>query len=151
MKIRIHDNPLLPLPTLELARYTQSSHTITSAPAHYDDIRVYIHRPASFKSYFTTDANAEPGGNWKFTIEAGMLPDIGEATYEIFGLIACGKEPEQEFLASGKINVVERAMSGTPAKPLGVPNRVVIYDETGAAHYLTAVPDGMGNFTSIVE
>ena len=80
-----------------------------------------------------------------------MLPDVGEATYEVFGVENPGDLERRVFLGGGLIRVTERNQDGAPATVLEVPERVVIYDETGAAHYLRAVPDGMGNFTSIVE
>lgn len=151
MNIRLNENPAISLRTLELARYTRSTHKIRSVPARYDALRIYIHRPTALKSYFIAFAQAESGGDFRFTVDGGMLPDIGTATYEVFGIVLEKGSEEQEFLGEGAIHVTEKALPGTPAKPLEVPARVVIYDEAGAAHYLTAVPDGMGNFTSIVD
>ena len=80
-----------------------------------------------------------------------MLPDVGEATYEVFGVENRGDLARREFLGGGLIRVNARNQDAAPATVMTVPERVVIYDEAGAAHYLTAVPDGMGNFTSIVD
>lgn len=145
------DNPAKVLETLEMAQYGLSVHHIWNVPDHFDEVRVYIHRPTAKKSFFKTEGILLPSGVWKFEVAPGMLPDVGEATYEIFGIENPAESERREFLGGGAIRVSERNQDGAPATVLEVPERVVIYDEAGAAHYLTAVPDGMGNFTSIVE
>lgn len=145
------DNPAKVLETLEMAQYGLSIHHIWNVPDHFDEVRVYIHRPTAKKSFFKTEGILLPSGVWKFEVAPGMLPDVGEATYEIFGIENPAESERREFLGGGAIRVSERNQDGAPATVLEVPERVVIYDEAGAAHYLTAVPDGMGNFTSIVE
>lgn len=145
------DHPGKVLETLEMAQYSPARHHIWNVPDHFDTVRVYIHRPTAKKSFFMAEGALHPSGVWKFEVEPGMLPDVGEATYEIFGVENLGESERREFLGSGAIRVTERNQDAAPATVLEVPERVVIYDEAGAAHYLTAVPDGMGNFTSIVE
>ena len=146
------DHPGKVLETLEMAQYSPARHHVWNVPDHFDAVRVYIHRPAAKKSFFMAEGALLPSGVWKIEVEGGMLPDVGEATYEVFGIEdPLGKSERREFLGGGLIRVTERNQDGAPATVLEVPERVVIYDETGAAHYLRAVPDGMGNFTSIVE
>jgi hypothetical protein len=145
------DNPAKVLETLEMAQYGSSVHHIWNVSDHFDEVRVYIHRPTAKKSFFKVSGRLLPSGVWLFEVEGGMLPDVGEATYEIFGIENPGDSERREFLGGGLIRVTERNQDGAPATVLEVPERVVIYDEAGAAHYLTAVPDGMGNFTSLVE
>ena len=146
------DHPGKVLETLEMAQYSPARHHIWNVPDHFDAVRVYIHRPTAKKSFFMAEGALLPSGVWKIEVEGGMLPDVGEATYEVFGIEdPLGKSERREFLGGGLIRVTERNQDGAPATVLEVPERVVIYDETGAAHYLRAVPDGMGNFTSIVE
>lgn len=145
------NNPAKVLETLEMAQYGSSVHHIWNAPDHFDEVRVYIHRPTAKKSFFKTEGILLPSGVWKFEVAPGMLPDVGEATYEIFGIENPGESERREFLGGGLIRVSERNAEATPAAVMEVPERVVIYDEAGAAHYLTAVPDGMGNYTSIVD
>lgn len=145
------DHPGKVLETLEMAQYSPARHHIWNVPDHFDTVRVYIHRSTAKKSFFMAEGALLPSGVWKFEVEPGMLPDLGEAPYEIFGVENLGESERCEFLGGGLIRVAERNQDATPATVLEVPERVVIYDETGAAHYLRAVPDGMGNFTSIVE
>lgn len=145
------DNPAKVLETLALAQYGSSVHHIWNVPDHFDEVRVYLHRPTAKKSFFKTEGILLPSGVWKFEVTPGMLPDVGEATYEIFGIENPGESERREFLGGGLIRVIERNAEATPAAVMEVPERVVIYDEAGAAHYLTAVPDGMGNYTSIVD
>lgn len=151
MKIHIPRNPAVPLCSLPLAQHTAARHSIVLPCADYDALRVYIHRPTAPKSYFIAEAAPRPGGEWEFGIEPGMLPDVGSAGYEIFGVTGGEENETREYLGSGRIFVTERAFDASAAVPLDVPDRVVIYDEAGAAHYLTAVPDGMGNYTSVVD
>jgi hypothetical protein len=146
------DHPGKVLETLEMAQYSPARHHVWNVPDHFDAVRVYIHRPTAKKSFFMAEGALLPSGVWKIEVEGGMLPDVGEATYEVFGIEdPLGKSERREFLGGGLIRVTERNQDGAPATVLEVPKRVVIYDESGAAHYLRAVPDGMGNFTSIVE
>jgi hypothetical protein len=145
------DHPGKVLETLEMAHYSPARHHIWNVPDHFDSVRVYLHRPTAKKSFFKIEGILLPSGVWKIEVEGGMLPDVGEATYEVFGIENPGALERREFLGGGLIRVTERNQDGAPATVLEVPRRVVIYDEAGAAHYLTAVPDGMGNFTSIVE
>lgn len=145
------DHPAKVLERLEMAQYSPAKHHIWNVPDHFDAIRVYIHRPTAKKSFFMSEGTLLPSGVWKFEVEAGMLPDVGEATYEVFGVENPGEIERREFLGGGAIRVSERNAEATPATVMTVPERVVIYDEAGAAHYLTAVPDGMGNYTSIVD
>ncbi|MBO7309572.1 MAG: hypothetical protein J6V38_08085 [Kiritimatiellae bacterium] len=146
------DNPAKVLETLELSQYTQSRHHIWNVPYNFETLRVYLHRPSAKKGFFQVDGTLLPSGVWRFDIAGGMLPDVGEATYEVFGVeYPGGNHERREFLGGGLIRVTERNQDAAPATVLEVPERVVIYDEAGAAHYLTAVPDGMGNYTSIVE
>lgn len=145
------DHPGKVLETLEMAQYSPARHHVWNLPDHFDSVRVYLHRPTAKKSFFKADGILLPSGVWKFEVAPGMLPDVGEATYEIFGIENLGESERREFLGGGAIRVSERNAEATPAAVMEVPERVVIYDEAGAAHYLTAVPDGMGNFTSIVE
>ena len=146
------DHPGKVLETLEMAQYSPARHHIWNVPDHFDTVRVYIHRPTAKKSFFMAEGALLPSGVWKIEVEGGMLPDVGEATYEVFGIEdPLSKSERREFLGDGLIRVTERNQDGAPATVLEVPKRVVIYDESGAAHYLRAVPDGMGNFTSIVE
>ena len=145
------DHPNKKLQRLDMAQYVSATHHIWNAPEHFDAIRVYIHRPTAPKSYFMTNGILLRSGAWKVRIEAGMLPDIGETTYEVFGVENPGESERREFLGSGEISISARCADGSQASVMTVPERVVIYDEEGAAHYLTAVPDGMGNFTSVVD
>ena len=146
------EHPGKVLETLEMAQYSPARHHVWNVPDHFDAVRVYIHRPTAKKSFFMAEGALLPSGVWKIEVEGGMLPDVGEATYEVFGIEdPLGKSVRREFLGGGLIRVTERNQDGAPATVLEVPKRVVIYDESGAAHYLRAVPDGMGNFTSIVE
>lgn len=145
------DNPAKVLETLEMAQYSPARHHVWNVPDHFDEVRVYLHRPTAKKSFFKTEGILLPSGVWKFEVAQGMLPDVGEATYEIFGIENPGESERREFLGGGAIRVSERNAEATPAAVMEVPERVVIYDEAGAAHYLTAVPDGMGNYTSIVD
>lgn len=144
-------NPAKLLERLDMAQYAPARHHVWNVPDHFDAIRVYIHRPTAKKSFFMSEGTLLPSGVWKFEVAPGMLPDAGLATYEIFGVENPGESERREFLGGGLIRVVERNAEATPAAVMEVPERVVIYDETGAAHYLTAVPDGMGNYTSIVD
>lgn len=145
------DKPTRVLETLEMAQYGESYHHVWNVPDNFDALRVFIHRPSAKKSFFRVDARLLPSGVWRIDILGGMLPDVGEATYEVFGVENPGDLERRVFLGGGLIRVTARNQDGAPATVLEVPERVVIYDETGAAHYLRAVPDGMGNFTSIVE
>ncbi len=145
------DNRAKVLETLEMAQYSPARHHVWNVPDHFDEIRVYIHRPTAKKSFFKVSGRLLPSGVWKFEVAPGMLPDVGEATYEIFGIENPGESEWREFLGGGAIRVSERNAEATPAAVMEVPERVVIFDEAGAAHYLTAVPDGMGNYTSIVD
>lgn len=146
------DHPGKVLETLEMAQYSPARHHIWNVPDHFDTVRVYIHRPTAKKSFFMAEGALLPSGVWRIEVEPGMLPDAGEATYEVFGVVNPGLADEhREFLGGGAIRVTERNAEASPAAVMEVPERVVIYDEAGAAHYLTAVPDGMGNFTSIVD
>lgn len=145
------DHPGKVLETLEMAQYSPARHHIWNVPDHFDTVRVYIHRPTAKKSFFMAEGALLPSGVWKIEVEGGMLPDVGEATYEVFGVENRGDLARREFLGGGLIRVNARNQDAAPATVMTVPERVVIYDEAGAAHYLTAVPDGMGNFTSIVD
>lgn len=145
------DHPGKVIETLEMAQYSPARHHIWNVPDHFDTVRVYIHRPTAKKSFFMAEGALLPSGVWKIEVEGGMLPDVGEATYEVFGVENRGNLPRREFLGGGLIRVNARNQDAAPATVMTVPERVVIYDEAGAAHYLTAVPDGMGNFTSIVD
>ncbi len=147
----LSDHPGKVLETLEMAQYSPARHHVWNVPDHFDSVRVYLHRPTAKKSFFKIEGILLPSGVWKFEVAPGMLPDVGEATYEVFGVENPGDLERRVFLGGGLIRVTERNQDAAPATVLKVPERVVIYDEAGAAHYLTAVPDGMGNFTSIVE
>ena len=145
------DNPRKVLERIDMAQYVQATHHIWNIPDHFDAVRVYIHRPQAKSSFFKIDGILLKSGVWRIRVEAGMLPDVGEATYEVFGVENPGENERREFLGGGQIIVTQRNAEASPATVLEVPERVVIYDETGAAHYLRAVPDGYGNYTSIVD
>lgn len=145
------DHPGKVLETLEMAQYSPARHHIWNVPDHFDTVRVYIHRPTAKKSFFSAAGTLLTSGVWKIEVEGGMLPDVGEATYEVFGIENHDDSERRVFLGGGLIRVTERNQDAASATVLEVPKRVVIYDEAGAAHYLTAVPDGMGNYTSIVD
>lgn len=140
-----------PLQRIVQGRYTADVHHLFGVSDDIDAVKVYVHRPQAQAAYFLPNVILLPSGVWRFEISDGMTPDVGRTTYEVFGVVRSGSSESRRYLGSGTLEIRACSQEGTPLVPAGAPAQTVFYDVTGAAHTLTAVPDGTGGFTSIVD
>ena len=76
------------------------------------------------------------------------LPDVGRARYEIHAYDAHGN---MTALGAGCVVIAPFTETGAPIVPGQSVPVMQITDASGALHTISAVPDGMGGYTSIID
>ena len=148
-RIRLNPQQLnFPLPTM----YARQLHSFVAAVENIpDDVAQII--VSVFKvdgvSRFDVPVSRRPNSaSGVVHFLPTMFPDKGSTRYEVRASDARGYETA---LGSGLVDVAEFSPAVAPIEP-GVPVVLqTILDASGAAHTISAVPDGEGGFTSIID
>lgn len=151
MEITLINGSTRPLPRLRMRRHGECAHIVKNAPDHYDGLRMYLHRPSAPEAYFAIDGELLPTGAWRITVPGGALPDEGETTYDLAGVVDGPAGESVVPIGSGAAEVSAPIAVGSSSQPVPVPVSGVVYDAQGAAHPIRAVRDDAGVWTTIVD
>lgn len=141
------EGPIEPLAMIRTGQFAASRHYVWNVPDDIEKVRVYIRRAGDPAWHFRSEALLLPSGVWRFDVKPGMTPDAGTTAYEVYG----ERQGEKTLLGKGVAEIVGTVLDEQVSAPVPTPGRVVIYDADGHPHTLSAVPDGHGNFTTVVD
>lgn len=151
MEITLVNGSSRPLPRLRMRRNGECVHVVKNAPGHYDGLRMYLHRPSAQEAYFAIDGELLPTGAWRISVPGGALPDEGETTYDLAGIVVGAAGESVVPIGSGAAEIGAQIAVGSSSQPVPVPVSGVVYDDQGAAHPIRAVQDDAGVWTTIVD
>ena len=98
-------------------------------------------------SHYDIPCDECPAGARAYVIGT-CFPDAGTAKYELHAYDA---EGYMTALGEGQIFIDPFSATGAPIEPGQSVPIMQITDATGALHTISAVPDGMGGYTSIID
>lgn len=99
-------------------------------------------------AHFDIPVGLAPDGEADAYVIGTCFPDVGAAFYEVHAYDASGN---MTALGRGEITVESFTATGSPIVPGQSVPVMQIADSTGALHTISAVSDGEGGYTSIID